>query len=305
MPKREKWKLVIPFLLPGISLYTLFTIYPAARGLIVSFFDWSGMTRHMQYVGLSNYAKLWQQLTDPIDFYYVRTYLSHNAFLFVFSLISISLALVVAMAINNRPFGANLFRVTFFFPNVLSISAIAVLWSMVLNPSFGLLNNLLRSIGLGKLALPWLSLDYETPLFRLGLYTVGFISIWGSLGWYMILFLAAIQNIPTELLEAARLDGAGESRMFFSVVIPLIWETLRTVLVLAVIGALSQFALVFILFMQWPNKHSDLIMNYYYYQAFREYNWGYASAIVGAVFVVTMVASAFSYQVLARETVQY
>jgi ABC-type sugar transport system permease subunit len=185
------------------------------------------------------------------------------------------------------------------------VAAVAVLWSMVLNPSFGLLNNILRSIGLERFAIPWLSLQYDWPLFRVGLYSVGFISVWGGLGWFMILFLAAIQNIPQELLDAAYMDGANRVAVFFSITIPLIWEAIRTVLVFVVIGALSQFALVYILFEQIPNKHSDMIMNYYYWQAFTNRNWGYAAAIVVVIFIVTLGASITAYRFFGRETVQY
>ncbi|MCL4506196.1 MAG: sugar ABC transporter permease [Chloroflexi bacterium] len=305
MQKREKWKLIIPFVLPALILFTVFTMYPAVRGLYISLFKWTGLTQNMTFIGLNNFSKLWRELTDPADFYNIRLYLSHNAFIFVFSLVTIILALVVATVINNKVFGHKAFRVTYFFPNVLSVAAIAVLWSMILNPSFGLINGILRSIGLEQLALPWLSLQYEMPLFKLGLYSVGFIGIWGGLGWYMILFLAAIQNVPQELIESAMLDGANRVRMFWSVTIPLIWETIRTVLIFAVIGALNQFALVYILFEQTPNKHSDMIMNYYYFQAFAQRNWGYAAAIVVIIFIVTLIGSLVSYRVSARETVQY
>lgn len=305
MLRREKWKLIIPFVLPGLLVYSTFTMYPAIRGLLVSFYRWSGLSKDMTFIGVQNYAKLWQQLTDPVDFYGLRTYLSHNAFLFVFSLLSIFLALGVAALINNRPFGSNVFRVTFFFPNVLSVAAIASLWTMVLNPEFGLVNTFLRLIGLGKLALPWLSMNYEMPGFRLGLYTIGGVTIWGSLGWFMILFLASIQNVPAELIESARLDGANEVRAFFSVTIPLIWETIRTLLILAVIGALNQFALVYIIFDQWPNRNTDMIMNHYYYVAFSQHDWGYAASIIVGILLVTMSASIFSYRVLGRETIQY
>jgi ABC-type sugar transport system permease subunit len=305
MLRREKWKLIIPFVLPGALLYTIFTVYPALRGLYISLFRWTGLTKNMTFVGLYNYTKLWKELTDPQDFYNIRLYLSHNAFLFFFSLITVSLALLVAFAINNKPRGANLFRITYFFPNVLSVSAVAILWSMVLNPSFGLVNNFLRAVGLGQFATPWLSLDHSWPLFRVGLYTVGFISIWGGLGWYMILFLASIQNIPHELIDSAYVDGANRVVVLFSIVIPLIWEAIRTVLVYIVIGALSQFALVYILFEQVPNKHSDMIMHYYYWQAFGNRNWGYAAAIVVGVFLFTLGASITAYRFFARETVQY
>jgi ABC-type sugar transport system permease subunit len=305
MLRREKWKLIIPFVLPGMLLYTVFTVYPALRGLHISLFKWTGLTKNMTFVGLFNYTKLWKELTDAQDFYNIRLYLSHNAFLFVVSLITISLALIVAFAINNKPRGANLFRVTYFFPQVLSVAAIAVLWSMVLNPSFGLVNNILRSIGLEKFAIPWLSLQHSWPLFRVGLYSVGFISVWGGLGWFMILFLASIQNIPQELIDSAYIDGANRVAVLFSITIPLIWETIRTVLVFVVIGALSQFALVYILFEQIPNKHSDMILNYYYWQAFTNRNWGYAAAIVVVIFLFTLGASITAYRFFGRETVQY
>jgi N-acetylglucosamine transport system permease protein len=303
--KREKWKLIIPFVLPGVILFTVFTVYPSLSGLYVSFFRWTGLTRDMTFIGLNNYATLWRELTDPADFYNIRLYLSHNAFLFVFSLITIFLALVVATIINSKPPGSKILRVTYFFPNVLSVAAVAVLWSMILNPSIGLVNNVLRTIGLGNLARPWLSLQYDWPLFRLGLYSVGLISIWGALGWYMILFLASIQNIPSELNEAAIIDGANKVRLFFSVTIPLIWETIRTVMMFAIIGALNQFALVYILFQQQPNKNSDMIMNYFYWVAFTKHDWGYASALVVGIFAVTMTATLVAYRFSAREAVQY
>jgi len=302
---RQKWKLIVPFILPGLILYTMFVMYPSLRGIYVSFFKWSGLTMNMKFVGLANFQKLWRELTDPQDFYLVRLYLSHNAFLFVVSLLTIFVALVVAALINNKPFGHQAFRVTYFFPNVLSTVAIAVLWSMILNPSFGLLNNILRTIGLGAIALPWLSLQTDAPIFKLGLYSVGFISLWASMGWFMILFLASIQNIPIELIEAARIDGATKGRVFWSITVPLIWETVRTVAVFAVIGALNGFALNFVLFERVPNKHADLIMTYYYYQAFTNYNWGYAAALVVGIFLVSLGATIATYRFIGRETVQY
>jgi len=305
MLERQKWKLIIPFIVPGLILYSVFVMYPSLRGIYVSFFKWSGLTMNMTYVGLANFAKLWRELTDPEDFYLVRLYLSHNLFLFVFSLLTIFAALVVAALINNKPRGYNAFRVTYFFPNVLSTVAIAVLWSMVLNPSFGLLNNVLRSIGLEALALPWLSMQMDAPIFKLGLYSVGFISLWASLGWYMILFLASIQNIPIELIEAARMDGATKGRVFWSITVPLIWETVRTVSVFAVIGALNGFALNYVLFERTANKHADLILTYYYYQAFTNYNWGYAAALVVGIFLVSLAATIATYRFIGRETVTY
>jgi ABC-type sugar transport system permease subunit len=249
--------------------------------------------------------KLWKELSDPEDYYGVRSYLSHNLFLFIISIVTILLGLAAAALINNKPRGYSWFRVTYFFPNVLAVPAIALLWSMTLNPEYGLINNLLKLIGLESLALPWFSLQYELPGYRLGLYTVGFISIWAGLGWNMIILLAAIQNVPTEYHDAAMIDGASKWRAFFSVTLPLIWDTTQTLLIFAIIGALNTFALTFVLFEQTANRNSDVIMNYYYWQAFSSNNWGYASAIVVVVFAVTLIASIFTYRFSEREGVQY
>jgi N-acetylglucosamine transport system permease protein len=305
MRRRQRWIFMLTFLLPGLILYSVFELYPALRGIYVSFFKWSGLTTNMTFVGMANFAKLWRELTDPADFYSVRLYLSHNMFLFGWALLTIFAGLVVAALINEKPLGYKAFRVTYFFPNVLAVAAIAVLWSMTLNPSFGLVNNFLRALSLEKLALPWMSLQYDLPGFKLGLYVVGFIGFWAGLGWYMILFLASIQNIPAELIEAATIDGASKGRVFFAITIPLIWETVRTVVVFAVIGALNGFILNFVLFERQPQKHADLILSYYYWQAFTNYNWGYAAAIVVGVFLVTLIASIFSYGFFGRESVQY
>lgn len=305
MQKREKLIFLTAFLAPGLLLYTVFIMYPAVRGLYVSLFQWKGLSMNMKFIGTGNFEKLWKEVTDPDDYYGVRSFLSHNLFLFIIALITIGLGLAAAALINNKPRGYNLFRITYFFPNVLAIPAIALLWSMTLNPEYGLVNNFLKVIGLESWALPWFSLQYEMPGYRLGLYTVGFISIWAGLGWNMIILLAAIQNVPNEYHEAAMIDGANRLTAFFRVTLPLIWDTTQTLLIFAIIGALNTFALTFVLFEQTANRNSDVIMNYYYWQAFGGNNWGYASAIVAVVFVVTMLASIFAYRFSERETVQY
>jgi ABC-type sugar transport system permease subunit len=305
MRKREQWQLIITFLLPGILLYAVFNVYPSIRGILISFYDWSGLSGKMSFVGLENFATLWREISDPDDFYNIRRYLTHNLLLIFFGFLTTFLGLVAAAIINEKPWGFQLFRITFFFPNVLAVPAIAMLWSMTLNPAFGLVNNFLRAVGLEQFALSWLSLQYQWPLFKIGLYTVGFIGIWSGLGWFMLLFLAAIQNIPRELIEAALLDGANKSQIFVSITIPLIWETIRTVMIYNVIGALSGFSLNYVLFERTAQKHGDLIMSYFYWQSFKAHNWGYAAAIVVVIFIVTMFVTLISYKALYRESVQY
>lgn len=305
MQKKEQLKLAWTFILPGLLLFAIFNVYPSLRGIMISFYDWSGLSGEMNFVGFKNFLDLWHEFSDPDDFYHIRLYLSHNGLLILFGFLTTFLGLVAAAIINEKPWGFQLFRVTFFFPNVLAVPAIAMLFSMVLNPAFGLVNNFLNSVGLEQFALPWLSLQYQWPLFKIGLYMVGIIGIWSGLGWFMLLFLAAIQNIPRELIEASILDGANKSQIFFHITIPLIWETIRTVMLYNVIGALSGFSLNYVLFERTAQKHGDLIMSYFYWQSFKAHNWGYAAALVVVIFFITLIVTLVSYKVMDRETLQY
>jgi len=303
--KTQRYVFAAMFLLPAVILYTVFVLYPAIQGIEISFYKWSGLSMRRTWIGLANFERFFRELTAAGDFFNIRNYLGRNLFVFAFSLLSIFLGLACAALIRAKPRGANLFRVAYFFPRVLAIPAIALLWSMVLHPDYGLVNSGLRVIGLEAWAKPWWSLQEEMPLQRLGVWTMGFVGVWAALGWYMILFLATIQNVPPEYTEAALIDGATKSQTFFLITIPLIWETLRTTIVFAVMGMFFVFDLAFILFEQNANKNSDMIAHYYYWQAFGANNWGYSSAIVVVMFVATIVLTITTFFALKRENVQY
>lgn len=305
MLKTQRRLLVAIFVAPALLIYAVFVIYPALQGLWVSLYDWSGLSPVRTFIGLDNYARLWKEFTDPDDFYNIRLYLVHNVFILAFGFVSVFLGLAVAFIINEKPLGHRLYRVTFFFPNVIALPVVALLWAMTLNPAFGLVNSFLTDIGLEELALPWLSLQYEMPFVRLGLYVVAFIGIWGGIGWFMLIFLAAIQNIPKDYPEAAYIDGATRVHIFRFITIPMIWETIRTVLIYTMIGAIGGFALILVLFGGVPNKHGDLILNYYYYQAFQANEWGYAASIASVVFVITFALTVTLYWVTRRDAIEY
>jgi N-acetylglucosamine transport system permease protein len=305
MLKRQRSILTVAFIAPALLLYLVFIIYPAIQGLWVSAFDWSGLSPERTFVGLDNYARLWREFTDPDDYYNLRLYVGHNIVILGWGFLSVLVGLAVAFIISQKPIGHRLYRITFFFPNVIALPVVALLWAMTLNPAFGLVNSALASVGLEQLALPWLSLQYEAPFARLGLHVVGFIGLWGGVGWFMLIFLAAMQNIPKDYYEAAYVDGANRLHVFRHVTIPMIWETVRTVLIYTLIGALGGFALNQILFGSVGSKNGDLILNYYYYQAFQANQWGYAAAVAGVVFLVTFALTAGLYFVTRRDSVQY
>ena len=225
--------------------------------------------------------------------------LGHNAFMFLAATITMLLGLTIAtILVRSKVKGSNFFRVVFFFPNVMSIAVIAVLWSLILSPNMGLLNTFLRAIGLDGLAQTWLGPEYA-------LRSVAVISIWGGFGWFMLLYVAGIQNIPKTLYEAAEIDGASSVYVFFRITIPLIGELIRTTFIFNVMGALGQFALVHVIFAQTTNPKTDMVANYFYWQAFTNYDFGYATSIVVIMFLITLAATLLSWRITKAQTIEY
>ena len=325
MTKRSDWQrrfFICCFLLPRLALYSLFVAYPAVEGLRISLTGESlnlslrlvlegpaanGSWGELVAAALANYKRLLFEFTDPQDLYRVRRYLSNSLFLFFFTLIEVLLGIAIAGMLARKPRGARLLRAVYFFPGILSAAAAAVLWAMVLHPRHGLLNMMLRAAGLESWTQPWLSQVKMLPVAPLALYSVAFIGIWGSMGVVILLFSAAIENVPETLHEAARIDGANAMQGFVYVTVPLVWEMFRTLLILRVIGlfgSVTSFSAVHILLSR-GGGNAWLITNYYHYHAFSAHNWSYAAAIIVAVTVVAVILAATTLRLTRRETVTY
>ena len=325
MTKRSDWQkrlFIGSFLLPGLALYTLFVAYPTAEGLRISLMDESlnislrlvfegrpagGSWTDLVGTALVNYKRLLFEITEPVDLYRVRRYLTNSLFLFFFSLLDLLLGFAIAGILSHRPRGARLLRAVYFFPGILSVAAAAIMWAMVLHPRHGLLNLMLRAAGLEFWTQPWLSQVKMLPFAPLALYSLAFIGIWGSMGVVILLFTAAIENVPESLHEAARIDGANGMQGFLYVTMPLVWEMFRTLLILRVIGlfgSVTGFSTVHIL-LRAGGGNAWLITNYYHYHAFNAHNWNYAAAIIVAVTVAAIILAAATLWLTRREPVTY
>ena len=256
---------------------------------------------------LANYKRLLIEITEPVDLYRVRRYLTNSLFLFFFSLLDLLLGFAIAGILSHKPRGARLMRAVYFFPGILSVAAAAIMWAMVLHPRHGLLNLMLRAGGLGSWTQPWLSQVKMLPFAPLALYSLAVIGVWGSMGVVILLFTAAIENVPESLHEAARIDGANGMQGFLYVTMPLVWEMFRTLLILRVIGlfgSVTGFSTVHIL-LRAGGGNAWLITNYYHYHAFNAHNWNYAAAIIVAVTVVAIILAAATLRLTRREPVTY
>jgi len=294
MPKRDKYLTTSAFLLPAIALYACFFAFPMAHAFYVSLFHWRGLSLNKEFVGPANFQEL--LLGDPIFWMAFR----HNlAFLAASFLIVIPLALFFSSALARRVRGAQAYRAVYLFPNMISIVAVAILWSFVYHPTFGILNALLKTLGLEELTRGWLG-EPGTAL-----PAIVATSIWYSLGFYIVLFLAGIQNIPASLYEAAEIDGASYWQSFKHVTIPLLWEILKLAVVYLVINTLNIFGLVWVMTEGGPGNHTEVMLTYLYRLAFEESNFGYATAVGVVAFLLIFAFSLALMRLMKKEVVEY
>ncbi len=295
----RKYRLIVPFLLPALILYGVFVLYPYGRAFYVSLTSWRGLSANMPFVGFDNYERL---LNDSrfLDA------LGRNAqLLIVLPLATITLALLFAALFTQGGQGikgAGFYRVVFFFPEVISAVIIGILWSYVYNPNIGLLNGVLRNVGLDSFTQTWLG-DPATIL-----WAIAAVAVWSSVGFYMVIFIASMQSIPTSFYEAAVLDGASRWTSFRDITLPLMWETIRTALIYIAIYALDFFVLVQVMTgggSAGSARRAEVVALYLYSEAFTKSRWGYASAIGVVLLVLTLVLSVVLMRVTKRETYEY
>lgn len=262
-------------IIPTILLFALFVIYPTIKVFAISFYRWSGISNNPVFIGFTNYKALLEDKTLGMAF-------KNTIFLMVVvPAITMILSLFLASILTeSKVRGKHFYRVVLFFPNVLSMVVVAVLWSQIYHPSMGILNRLLEGIGLGSLKQVWLG-DGKVVM-----WSVAITMIWQAVGYYMVLYIAGIDGIPKSLYEAATVDGANSLKRFIHVTIPMLWEVIRVTLVFMISGVLfMSFVITSVMTGGGPNKKSEVLLTYMYSQAFQNANFGYAMAIAVVIFL--------------------
>jgi len=292
-----KYRFVIGLLLIPLGLYAVFVVSPYVQAFPIAFTDWEGLSATYTYIGFDNFVALFH---DAIFW----TALRHNLFLLVsLPTIIITLSLFFSAVLNHRGGirGARFYKIVYFFPAVLSIAVVGVLWQFIFEPRSGLLNGFLRGVGLDAFAQSWLG-DGDTALG-----SIMAVVVWAGVGFYVVLFTAAMAAIPKELYEAALLDGANSIQAFFRITLPLIWNTVQVAIAFLVIGALDQFALIKVLSVGsgGPNNATQVISLYMYTNAFTYGRFGYASAIGVTLFALNMILTVLTFRLTRRERVVY
>jgi raffinose/stachyose/melibiose transport system permease protein len=288
-PRRVHDTLLIAlFLLPALILFLLFVVYPIFRSLYFSTYDWNGLGPATDFVGLQNFKDI---LADKV----FTKALWNVLWIVIFSLgLQLPLALVLAVLVGRNLPGRALFRATFFMPYVLSEVNVAIMWMLLYNtdPDRGLLNAIV--VGLGGDAVAWLG----DP--RIVLLAVFIALTWKYFGFHMLLYLAGLQNIPVELEEASRIDGANGLQNFYYITLPLLGGTIKTSVYMSVLGSIQQFILVWIMTKGGPINASETLATYMYRFGFVRFELGYGSAVAIYMFIICLIFSLI-YQRLTRQ----
>lgn len=276
------------FLMPAFVLYAIFMIYPFFQSIYLSFTDWNGAEPVKNFVGLENYRRLW---SDKL----LWRSLQHNLIWVVLGTLGpLVIGFLLAVLLSSRPKGFTLFRTAYFMPQVISPVVIAIVWGWIYNPLFGLLNTGLGSVGLESWGRGWLG----DPDFAL--YAVLVAAMWAETGFVFVIFLAGLQNVSRDLIEAATLDGANAWRRFWDVTLPQMANIVTVVAALLLIGGFSVFDIIFVMTGGGPANATDVIATYAYTEAFRLNNVGYASTLTLIMTVITLIASVIFIRVRER-----
>lgn len=266
------------FLLPAALIYVSVIILPAFFSLYISFFKWNGVAPRKTFVGFKNYIFLASRDTT-----FQQAIVNNFIWLFMTLVFTVSIALLFAMLIN-RPFkGNSVVRGVLYLPYVFSGIVVAIIWSWVYHPQLGLLNGLFLMLGLGPFPKALLA-DADTAL-----YAVYAASLWQTVGAPMILFLAGLQTIPTELNEAARIDGANRRQVFRHITVPMLRETFIIVLATQIIHSMKVFDIIRGMTGGGPGTATQTLATYMVTQTFTFTNYGLGTAIAWIMVLVMMV----------------
>jgi ABC-type sugar transport system permease subunit len=276
------------FLAPSLLLMAVFTAYPVLSSIYLSFTEWNGIAPVKEWVGLANYERM---LEDDLLWLSLR----HNAvWIVVGSAGAIGLALLLAVLLSSQPQGFLLFRTAYFLPVIIGPAIVGLLWLRIYEPDVGVLAQLGEALGIGLFEQAFLG----EPGTALPAVLVA--AIWGGMGLYFLILLAALQGIERDLIDAARLDGASAWQRVRHIVIPQIANAINVTVVLAIIGSLRVFDVIWVMTQGGPANANEVIATYAYKKAFTESDFGYGSALTVVMTVLALVLSALYIRVRER-----
>ncbi|MBV8352824.1 MAG: sugar ABC transporter permease [Verrucomicrobia bacterium] len=279
------------FLTPALAIYSVVVVYPMVYSSYLSLFRWDGISPTKVFVGLQNYVTLFTQ--NEVFWIALR---NNAVWLVAALLLPTSIGLGLALLLNSKFRGSHVFRSIFYFPAVLSLAVVGLIWTWIYHPDLGLLNQALTASGLKGFTRNWLS----DP--QIALYPVIIAATWSAVGLPMLLYLAGLQTIPEELHEAAKIDGAGPIRRFVHVTFPLLRETTLIVLAITAINALKAYDIVYAMTNGGPANKTQLLSTWMYFLTYNYNQVGLGTAIAVVLFSLTLIFAIPYIRFMTRKT---
>lgn len=270
--------------LPAVLLTLMFTIWPTVQALYLSFTNATSLGLNNKFVGLDNYIYMFH------DKSFIQALTNTAKLMAVVPVITIFCSLVLAFVLNQCKLKEMvLYRTLFYFPNIVSLTVVGIIWSFVFHPNVGIVNKILGAVGLESLQRSWLG-DSKTAL-----WCIAFTLLWQAAGYYMVMHIAAMDGISPEIYESATLDGASAWRKLISITMPLMKDIIGITFVLALSGTINlSFVLSQVMTGGGPNGASSVLLQYMYTQGFVNGNFGYAMAITVFTLAISVALSMLS-----------
>ena len=275
----KKSKLI--FLLPTLAVYTVFMIVPIFIAVYYSFTEYSGLGK-AKFIGLNNYTAMFHNKLFMVALKNTMIVLGCS---FIILLVG---SFIIALLLDKGFKGNSFVKAVVFSPYVIAPIIIGVIWGYILNPKFGLVNSVLRSMGLDGLAIEWIGGKTWSPV------SIAIVFAWQVLGFHATIFLSGLKTIPTDVYEASAIDGVNGFQKIFFITIPMLKETIIINVVLIITGVFKIYELVYQLTGGGPSHLSEVLVSYMYFTVFTSRRYGYGMAIAVIVLILSVVAS-FSY----------
>lgn len=278
------------FLLPSLIGFLFFTAIPLVASLVIAFYEW-GVLTEPKFVGFKNFAKIFT--ADPIFLTALK-----NTFLYVIGVVpfSIALGLAAALVLNQKLLFVRFWRSVYFLPVMTSTVAISLVWRWLYNPDVGLINEFLRTIGIENPP-TWIS----STIWALP--SIIIVTVWKTIGYNMVIFLAGLQDISREMYEAAEIDGSGKWNAFWHITLPLLKNTTFFITIISIINSFQVFGYALIMTEGGPGNATNTLVLYIYQQGFKFFNMGYASAIAWVLFIIIFIFTMLQSYVNHRKEV--
>ncbi|WZL81355.1 sugar ABC transporter permease [Vallitaleaceae bacterium 9-2] len=280
---------------PAVILFIVFMVIPTINVFKMSLFKWGGFSPNKEFVGLNNFRILFE------DQRFYQSFQNTLLLLILVTMITFLFAILFAAILTQEKIkGANIFRIVFYIPNILSVVVIAAIFSAIYDPKNGILNSFIRLFRPDQPDILWLGDQ------KIVIYSLVAAMVWQAVGYYMVMYIASMSSIPKSLYESAGLEGAGKITQFFQITLPLIWTNIRTTLTFFIISSINMsFLFVQAMTSGGPDGSTEVFLSYMYKQAYTNSSYGYGMAIGVVIFIFSFALSAVVSAVTKREPLEF